>query len=109
MVSPLNVIADVFKKKNRGAFHGDMHCPYCSKHVDPTTTPMGFETETDKVKLNQYIGPFMREYRCGHCNSIWRYDIHRRMLHPYSSFKRGLKKNIRLPGMNYSGRVPLIK
>lgn len=96
------------RKYNRGAFGGDMHCPFCSKHVDPTTSPIGFESNKAKIREIGNIGPFMREYKCMHCGGEWRYDIQKRQVHPYSSFKRGLKKNVRLPGLGYSGRVPIL-
>ena len=94
---------------NKGAFHGDMQCPYCSRHVDPTTAPIGFESDKQKIKLWDVLGPFMREYRCMHCGGKWRYDIKRQMAHPYDSFKRGLNKNMQLPELKYSGRVPILK
>jgi len=94
-----------FRKINRGAFAGDMHCPYCSKHVDSSTTPIGFESDRQKIKLLDTIGPFIRRYQCKMCRGIWRYDIHTKQISPYSSFKRGL----RLPGLNHTGYVPLLK
>ena len=95
-----------FKKgKNRGAFQGKMHCPYCSKHVDPTTSPIGFETNKDKIYLKEMLGPFIRVYKCKQCSGEWRYDIAQELVHPYNSFKRGLK----LPGVSYSGKVPLLR
>ena len=78
---------------SRGAFQGDMHCPFCSRHADPTATLIGFETEKQKIKLIGNIGPFMREYKCMKCGGVWRYDINARQEHPYSSFKRGLNLN----------------
>jgi len=90
---------------NKAAFGGSMHCPYCSKHADPTATPIGFESDKSKIKLLDTVGPFIRRYQCMKCHGIWRYDIHRQTVHPYSSFKRGLK----LPGLNFTGYVPIIK
>jgi hypothetical protein len=84
-----------------------MNCPYCSKHVDPLTTPIGFESNKQKIKLIGNIGPFMREYRCMICGGVWRYDIAQAKSHPYSSFKKGLKVP---PGFKtmFQGRVPLL-
>lgn len=90
----------------RAAFQGKMQCPFCSKHVDPTTTPIGFESDKQKIVLKDAIGPFIREYRCKLCGGVWRYDIAKEGKHPYSSFKRGL---VKLPGIKYSGRVRLLK
>ena len=105
-VSPLNMLFNPFKKgRNRAAFQGNMHCPLCSKHVDPTTSPIGFESDKDKIVLKENLGPFIRVYKCMHCGGEWRYDIAKQQTHPYSSFKRGLK----LPGLGYSGSVPLLK
>lgn len=98
-----------FKKLNRAAFAGEMHCPFCSVHVDPSTTPIGFEQNKTKLKLLDCIGPFVRRYVCKLCGGIWRYDINTHQLHPYSSFKRGLRNNINLPGVNFKGPVPLLK
>lgn len=95
-----------FKKgRSRAAFQGDMHCPFCSRHVDPGTSPIGFETDKPKIRLTGNIGPLMRGYKCMSCGGEWRYDINARQTEPYSSFKKGLK----LPGLDYSGRVPLLK
>ena len=98
-----------FRKLNRAAFSGEMHCPFCSRHVDPTTTPIGFENEKTKLRLLESVGPFIRRYICKLCGGIWRYDINSKQLSPYSSFKRGLRNNINIPGVRYSGRVPLLK
>ena len=103
--SPLNMMWNPFRKGlSKGRFRGKMNCPFCSKHADPTTTPIGFETDKTKIKLWDNIGPFMREYRCMSCGGRFRYDIREENRHPYDSFKRGLK----LPGLGYNGRVPLI-
>jgi len=94
------------KSVNRGAYQGEMHCPYCSIHADPRTSRIGFETEKTKIKCTGNIGPFVREYKCMKCNGSWRYDITKNYdPNPYSSFKRGLK----LPGLGYTGKVPIIK
>ena len=90
---------------NRARFQGNMHCPYCSKHVDPNTTPIGFETDKDKIVLKENLGPFIKVYKCKQCGGEWRYDVARQKSNPYSSFKRGLK----LPGLSYTGGVPLLK
>ena len=93
-----------FRKWNRAAFSGSMHCPFCARQVDPTTTPVGFESNRIKIELLETIGPFIRVYRCKICGGQFRYDIHRDTYHPYSSFKRGLK----LTGFNYKGYVPIL-
>lgn len=94
-----------FRKINKAAFSGSMHCPFCSRHVDPSTTSIGFETDKTKIKFLDNVGPFIRRYQCGTCHGIWRYDINTKQISPYSSFKRGLK----LHGLNYTGYVPLLK
>ena len=94
-----------FAKKNVAAFSGAMHCPYCSRHVDPKATPIGFESTRTKIRTLENVGPFIRRYQCGLCGGIWRYDIMHQQLQPYSSFKRGLK----LDGINFRGKVPLFK
>lgn len=94
-----------FRRLNRGAFSGALHCPLCSKHVDSTTTAIGFESDKPKLEFVENIGPFIRVYRCRHCNGRFRYDIARDAKHPYSSFKRGLK----LKGINFNGYVPILK
>lgn len=94
---------------NKGAFQGELNCPYCSKHVDPTTTPLGFETDKPKIRLVERIGPFMMVYRCGYCNGRFRYDINKRQLHPYSSCKRGLKmRGVAGKPFAFHGNVPII-
>jgi len=93
MVSPLNIINPFAKRMNPGAFHGEMNCPFCSVKADPTTTPMGFETDKTKIRLVGTIGPFVREYKCMLCGGVWRYDIAGHSTHPYDSFKKGLKNN----------------
>ncbi len=94
-----------FKKgMDKARFQGSMHCPHCSRQADPTSTPIGFETNKTKIILKETVGPFIRVYKCGSCNGEWRYDINQHKKHPYSSFKRGLK----LPGLKFSGRVPTI-
>lgn len=93
-----------FRKWNKAAFSGAMHCPFCARQVDPTTTPIGFESTKTKIELVENIGPFIRVYRCKTCNGKFRYDINQQTMHPYSSFKRGLK----LQGINYTGYVPLL-
>lgn len=110
MTSPLNMLFSPFQRGlNKGRFRGEMNCPYCSKHVDPTTTPIGFESDKPKIRLKGNIGPFMREYKCMLCGGEWKYDIQKQQVHPYDSFGRGLKnKNINLPGLKHSGRVPLL-
>lgn len=77
--------------RNKAAFQGNMSCPYCSTAADPTTTPIGFESAKQKIKLLGNVGPFMREYQCGHCRGTWRYDIIKHERHAYSTFKKGLK------------------
>jgi len=99
------ILNNPFRKVNKSAFQGDMHCPYCSKHADPTATPIGFESDKTKIVLLDRIGPFIRRYTCKRCGGIWRYDINTHQVHPYSSFKKGLKLN----GINFSGRVPILK
>lgn len=94
-----------FRKLNKGAFAGEMHCPFCSTHVDPTTTPIGFESNKTKLRLLESIGPFIRRYKCGLCGGIWRYDVNLQQLSPYSSFKKGLN----LKGVNFKGYVPILK
>lgn len=93
------------KGLSRARFQGNMHCPYCSKHVDPTTIPIGFESEKTKLRLKERLGPFIRVYKCMLCGGEFRYDIAQEGTHPYSSFKRGLMK---IPGLKYSGSVPLL-
>ena len=92
------------KGLSRARFQGKMNCPFCSKHVDPTTTPIGFETDRTKIRLKESLGPFIRVYKCKSCGGEWRYDIRSEGRHPYNSFKRGLK----LPGLRYSGAVPIL-
>jgi hypothetical protein len=94
-----------FRKINKGAFQGEMHCPFCSRYVDPSTTPIGFESTKSRIKLLEMIGPFIRRYRCSLCGGIWRYDVNGQQLSPYSSFGRGLKLN----NINFKGFVPLLK
>lgn len=94
-----------FRRINRAAFQGHMYCPFCSTHVDTTTTPIGFESNKTKIELVDNIGPFIRVYRCKLCGGRFRYDINRHTAHPYDSFKRGLK----LDGIKYRGYVPLLK
>lgn len=97
-----------FKKGlNKGRFQGNMNCPHCSRAADPTTTPIGFEQDKVKIKLLENLGPYMRVYKCKLCGGVFRYDIRAEGRHPYDSFKRGLKK-MNLPGLKYSGRVPLL-
>lgn len=108
-LSPLNLLFNPFRVKNRGAFQGDMCCPFCNTQADPTSTPIGFETDRIKIRLKERLGPFIRVYKCMNCGGEWRYDVAKRMSHPYNSFKRGLKKNIKLPGISFSGPVPLLK
>jgi len=105
MVSPLNMFNNPFARgRSKAAFQGKMNCPFCSKAADPTTTPIGFESERQKIKCVGNVGPFMREYKCGICGGYWRYDFQKNQVHPYDSFKKGLK----LPGLKFSGKVPLI-
>lgn len=94
-----------FRRKNRAAFSGNMYCPRCSRHVDPTTTPIGFENDKTKLSLVENVGPFVRVYQCRICGGKFRYDVNARQTHPYSSFKRGL----RLRGLRYRGRVPILR
>ena len=102
------MIQHIFKKGlSQGRFHGEMYCPFCSIHVDPTTTPIGFESDKPRLKQGDDLGPFMREYICKDCGGRFRYDIRQQFLHPYNSFKRGLK-HIDLPLMKYTGKVPLL-
>jgi hypothetical protein len=93
------------RRFNKAAFSSEMHCPFCSRHVDPTASRIGFETEKTRIKCLENVGPFVRRYQCGKCGGIWRYDIATQTINPYSSFKRGLK----LQGLNYRGFVPLLK
>ena len=104
----LNLMQNPFKKGlNKGRFRGSMECPFCSKKVDPDTTdPIGWKfQEKSKVRLKESLGPFIRVYKCYLCGGEWRYDILQEQRSPYESFKRGLNQ---LPGIQYSGRVPLI-
>jgi len=88
----MNILFDYKAKgKDKAAFQGSMSCPLCSRSADPTATRIGFESDKQKIKLVGNVGPLMREYKCMKCNGTWRYDINGRRLHPYSSFKRGLK------------------
>jgi len=105
MVSPLNII-NAFPRRGmkKEAFQGKMSCPFCARAADPTTEPMGFESDKQKIRCIDTVGPFMRVYKCGHCGGEWRYDFQKNMAHPYNSFKRGLK----LDGINFSGKVPHI-
>lgn len=79
--------------RNKAAFQGEMSCPLCSRAADPTTSPIGFESGKQKIKLLGNVGPFMREYQCGHCGGVWRYDIIKHERSAYSTFKRGLNFN----------------
>ena len=103
------ILDGMFRRKNKGAFQGEMTCPLCSRQSDPTSTPIGFESDEQKIILKEQLGPFIRVYKCLHCGGEWRYDVNPRQTDPYSSFTRGLKKNVKLPGLKYSGRVPLLK
>ena len=105
MVSPLNIINPFARGMSRGAFHGEMNCPFCSANADPTTTPIGFENKgKSKFRFVENVGPFIRVYKCKKCNGQFRYDVTNGTSSPYDSFKKGLK----LPGLGYSGRVPNI-
>ena len=59
-----------FAKKNVAAFSGEMHCPYCSIHVDPKATPIGFESTRTKIRTLENVGPFIRRYQCGLCDPV---------------------------------------
>ena len=107
-LSPLNIMWNPFRKGlSKGRFQGKMNCPYCSRQADPTTNPIGFEQDKVKLKIVDNLGPFIRLYKCMLCGGEFRYDIRAEGRHPYDSFKRGLK-NVNLPGLKYSGRVPLL-
>jgi hypothetical protein len=79
------------KGLSKARYTGDMHCPFCSYHADPTSTPIGFESAKNKIRLVGNLGPFIKEYQCQLCGGIWRYDVNAQQSHPYQSFKRGLK------------------
>ena len=91
-----------FKKGiNKAAYQGTMHCPFCSKHADPTTSPIGFETEKSKIVFLGNVGPLVREYGCKSCGGKWRYDLSARPGNPYETF-RGLKMPSGVPaGMKF--------